>query len=210
MHLTYSVQDANRFNWPKLYNLKDTKTEKLRFFLLPLMVFAVTKNIWSQPYSPSNSFAHLYKESNPSLHYQYDSLRQIHNYSDNWDFDKDGKPDQLYFVGTGGAHLYFYLRVILSTDNLVRNYPFIQSDFPVLPSDEEVNTPGFSPEKNMIQFAVFSYDNDKQMSIFIRLDKSSFAVEKRGLRKRGIKTKLIVLSFKNTKTIFKDFHYKTK
>ena len=99
--------------------------------MLPFLTTAVA---WSQSGMPSNSFEASYKKTNPTINYKYDSLRQIHDYSNNWDFDEDGKPDQVYFVGTGGAHLYYFLRVILSTDNLVRDFSFIQSDFPVLPS----------------------------------------------------------------------------
>src|SRR5688500_10540773 len=42
------------------------------------------------------------------LNYSYDPATQTHNYSKNWDFDSDGETDSLYFIGTGGAHLYFY------------------------------------------------------------------------------------------------------
>jgi hypothetical protein len=59
---------------------------------------------------PSNSFRNDYLKSNPNLKYNYDSATQIHNYSHNWDFDKDGVKDELYFVGTNGAHLYYFLK----------------------------------------------------------------------------------------------------
>lgn len=54
------------------------------------------------------------------IKYCYDTLKQIHNYSDNWDFILDGKMDQVYLIGTRGAYLYFFLRVVLSTDNVER------------------------------------------------------------------------------------------
>jgi hypothetical protein len=182
----------------------------VRICILFLLLFAATTVAWSQQDIPSNSFEDSYKKTNPAINYTYDSLRQIHNYSNNWDFDKDGKPDQVYFVGTGGAHLYYFLQVILSTDNLVRNFSFIQSDFPVLPSDEQLSKPDFNPATGLTQFAVFDYDNDKSKDIFINLDNSSFDVEKPILKKKGVKTNLVIITFKNGKTIFKDFSNKTQ
>lgn len=67
------------------------------------------------------------RKSNPTLTYSYDNISQIHNYSNNWDFDKDGIKDELYFVGTGGAHLYYFLKVVLSTDKKSREFNFIES-----------------------------------------------------------------------------------
>src|SRR5215510_7068458 len=111
-----------------------------------LILFFVSTISYSQTDSNTyNSFESIYKKRNPSLNYKYNREKQIHDYSNNWDLDNDSKPDQIYFVGTGGAHLYYYLRVILSTDNVVRNFPFIESDFPALPADEELKDPGFKP-----------------------------------------------------------------
>lgn len=170
-----------------------------------MLPFLATTVAWSQSHIPSNSFEASYKKTNPTINYKYDSLRQIHDYSNNWDFDKDGKPDQVYFVGTGGAHLYYFLRVILSTDNLVRDFSFLQSDFPVLPPDDELSKADFKPINGLTQFAVFDYDKDIGKDIFIKLDNSSFDLEKKVLNKKGIKTTLVIITFRNGKTIFKDF-----
>lgn len=164
--------------------------------------------VWSQQAMPSNSFEASYKKTNPAINYKYDSVRQIHDYSNNWDFDKDSKPDQVYFVGTGGAHLYYFLRVILSTDNLVRDFSFLQSDFPILPSEEQLNKPDFNPKNVGIQFAVFDYTKDNINDIFINLDNTSFEIGKKFLNKKGVKTNYIIVTFKKGKTIFKDFSSK--
>jgi hypothetical protein len=175
--------------------------------LLPFLTTAVA---WSQSDIPSNSFEASYKKTNPKIIYKYDSLRQIHNYSNNWDFDNDGKLDQVYFVGTGGAHLYYFLRVILSSDNLVRDFSFIQSDFPILPSGDELSKADFNPKNGWTQFAVLDFGKDKGKDIFIKLDNSTFDTEKKVLNKKGIKTSLVIITFKNGKSIFKDFSNMTQ
>ena len=180
----------------------------MRIGLSFLLSFLTTAAAWSQSSLPSDSFEATYKQTNPILVYEYDSLRQIHNYSSNWDLDQDGKLDQVYFVGTGGAHLYYFLRVILSTDMLVRDFPFIQSDFPVLPPDGELCKTSFNPGNGWTQFAVFDCEEDK--AIFIRLDSITFDAAKKSLKKKGIKTNLVILTFKNGKSIFKDFSNSNK
>ena len=159
---------------------------------------------WSQSDTLTNSFERTYKKVNPTINYKYDQEKQIHDYSNNWDFDKDGTPDHVYFIGTGGAHLYYFLRVTLSSDNIVRNFTFIQSDFPVLPPDNELRKTDFKPNNNQTYFAVFD-DKDNNTDIFIRLDEQTFEVDKKTLKKKGIKTNLVLITFKNGRTIFRDF-----
>ena len=177
----------------------------MRIYLIFLFLSVIPTSAWSQEDFPSNSFELSYKKTNPEIIYDYDSIRQIHNYSNNWDFDKDGVKDQIYFIGTGGAHLYYFLRVILSSDNIKRDFPFIQLDAPVLPSDKELSKTDFNPKKSWVHFAVFDCDKDNRKDIFIKLDNSSFDVEKNILKSKGIKTNLIMLTFKNGRTIFRDF-----
>jgi hypothetical protein len=150
-----------------------------------------------------NSFESIYKKRNPTLNYKYDREKQIHDYSNNWDLDNDNKPDQIYFVGTGGAHLYYFLRVILSSDNITRDFSFIESDFPVLPADEELKNADFKPNDKTL-FAVFDDGSDNTKDIYVKLDEQSFYAAKKELKKKGVKTKQILISFKKRKTIFKD------
>ena len=170
-------------------------------------MFAWTTRIYSQKDLPTNSYDILYSKNNPSFTYKYDNLPQTHNQSDNWDFDKDGKTDQLFFVGTGGAHLYFYLRVILSSDNKTRDLDFIQSDDPVLPTDTEIKKPDYVPEKNNTNFSVFT-SKDKNTCVFVKIDDSSFATEKSLLKSKGVKTKYIIIYFKNGQMHLKDLDAK--
>src|SRR5438876_147936 len=131
----------------------------MRCILTIILIFLFRVSALAQSDSASNSFETIYKKANPTIHYKYGNKKQVHDYSNNWDFDKDGKTDNVYFIGTGGAHLYYYLRVVLSSDNIVRNFPFIQSDFPVLPKDDELNKIGYRPGKKQTYFAVFNDGN---------------------------------------------------
>lgn len=143
---------------------------------------------------PSNSFGNSYRKSNPTLAYSYDEISQIHNYSNNWDFDKDGIKDELYFVGTGGAHLYYFLKVVLSTDKKSREFNFIQSDFPFLTATDTLNI-----EKNILGFVVTDLGKDLTPTIIVRLDELTF-FDNKELKKRNLKTKNVLVSFENGKT----------
>src|SRR5690349_18351554 len=102
--------------------------------------------------SPGNSCKPMIDKHKTSLHYSYDVKTQIHDYSGNWDFDGDSETDDLYFVGTGGAHLYFYLRIILSSDKKVRNYNFLNLDLPCAGEASELETAKFYPHPAFPQF----------------------------------------------------------
>ena len=114
-----------------------------------------------------------------------------YNYSNRWDLDGDKKPDSLFFIGNGGAHVYFYLRVVLSTDNITRNFPFIQLDFPYVDSKESLDKYG----KNVIpQFVVHDFDKDGIPDLYLNFD-NHFGSIPRAWKKKGIKAKYVVMSF---------------
>jgi hypothetical protein len=144
---------------------------------------------------PSNSFETNYHKSNPTLKYSYDNISQTHNYSDNWDFDQDGIKDGLYFVGMGGAHLYYYLKVILSSDKKSKEIKFIQSDFPFLIANDRTNM-----EQAALGFAVADIGKDLTPTIIVRLDNDTYNANKKELIKNKINTKKIAISFENGKT----------
>lgn len=144
----------------------------------------------------SNGFGEQLEKSFPSLRYHYDSISQIHDYSGNWDFDKDGLHDGVYFVGTGGAHLYYYLKVILSSDKRERNLTFIETDFPLLAATDSLNLDPASPG-----FAVAEAGKDAITKIFVRLDDQSFHANIDILQKYRISTQNMVISFNNGKTV---------
>ncbi len=166
------------------------------FITIFLIIFALS-GVAQQTDSldtPSNSFECIYRKSNPALTYSYDEISQVHNYSNNWDFDKDGIKDELYFVGTGGAHLYYFLKVVLSKDKKSREFNFIQSDFPFLTSTDTINI-----EKTILGFSVTDLGKDLTPTIIVRLDEQTF-YDNKELRKRNINTKNVLVSFENGET----------
>lgn len=140
---------------------------------------------------PSNSFEISYSKSNPTLRYSYDNNTQTHDYSNNWDFDRDGEKDQVYFIGTGGAHLYYFLKVVLSSDHKPREFGFIQTDFPLLTATDTLNS-----HKTPFGFVVTDIGQNLVPTIIVRLDDQTF-YDNKELKKRKIKTKSILVSFEN-------------
>jgi len=177
----------------------------MRSILVFIILLSATINVLSQSDSLSNSFDEHYKKTNPTITYKYDNKKQIHDYSNNWDFDKDGKLDNLYFVGTGGAHLYYFLRIVLSSDNIRRDFPFIESDFPILPKEYELNKTDYRPTSDQTFFAVFNNNKENDLTIFVKLDKATYAVTNQALKKKGVTTSLVTVSFKKGKAVLKDF-----
>lgn len=175
------------------------------FFILSLELLSV-KSYFAQSDSISNSFAAIYQKSNPSLNYSYDAERQIHNYSNNWDFDLDGIKDELYFIGTGGAHLYFYLSVVLSSAREQHHFNFLITDYPFLPPDDMLNNVELIPKDYLINFAVFEIEGSDKKHILINLDQQSYAVNSRKFKQLGLNTTQILVYFENGKAKFKDLH----
>jgi hypothetical protein len=182
----------------------------MRFSLLFILLLLAIEFAFSQSDTLINSFEIDYKTLNPKINYSYDNENQIHNYSNNWDFDLDGKTDEIYFIGTGGVHLYYFLRIVLSHDKIVRNYPFIESDLPILPSDKEMENSDYNPIKCFTHFAVYDFDKNNIKDIFIRLDDTTLRSSKKALKRNKLKTNYIVLTFKNNRMELQDFQLNLK
>lgn len=166
--------------------------------VISLFLTMLTASVFSQQDDTvgvsSNSFNISYGKSNPTLKYHYDTGSQTHNYSNNWDFDKDGINDEVYFVGTGGAHLYYFLKVVLSKDHKPRIFDFIQSDFPLLTATDTLNI-----SKSPFGFVVTNLGKNLMPTIIVRLDKQTF-YDNKELKKRNIKTENVLVSFENGRT----------
>lgn len=144
----------------------------------------------------SDSFEKQISLSYPTIKYSYDSTSQTHNYSSNWDLDKDGINDEVYFIGTGGAHLYYFLKVVLSTDKKLREFDFIQIDFPLFTGTDTTNA-----AQTRFGFKVADLGKSRMPTILVRLDEQTF-YNNPALKKRKIKTKNVMLSFENGKAKF--------
>lgn len=180
-------------------------TAMIKTLFTSLLFLIMEKVASSQVDSFSNSFAGTYSKSIPDLNYVYDVANQTHDYSGNWDFDMDGEKDDVLFVGTGGAHLYFYLRIVLSSDKRVRNYTHLNLDFPMLPTDETIKKPRFNPwELNLInQFIVFDANHDGQNDILVFPDKFSLGSD--WLKKQRLSSNGILITFKGNNIALRNY-----
>ncbi len=153
--------------------------------------------------TPSNSFEAHYAAAGIMLRYSYDNDRVIHDYSGNWDLDRDGTPDEIYFIGTGGAHLYYYLRVVLSSDQKVRDFKYLESDRPVytpmLPGDA---TGGNRIVDKLTVFSVLQVEG--RAFIYIRLDTPAYMAAKKILSRHNVQTDRLLLGFEQGKAVLKD------
>lgn len=152
----------------------------------------------------SNSFKNDYKQTNPYLHYSYDDLTQTHNYSNNWDFDGDGRKDSLYFIGNNAAHLYFYLSIILSSDGLKRDFPFLLLDLPYLETIKEPNSKSSAPPI-FPQFSVLDVDSDSIYEIYLCID-NNYSVIPKKWKDHRVNSRFLFLKYEKKEIIIKNFY----
>ncbi len=165
-----------------------------RIFLSILFILSTLSVSSQQTDRLSNSFEEAYQRSNPGFKYRYDILAQTHDYSGNWDLDKDGVKDEVYFVGTGGAHLYYFLRVVLSHDRHVKDFRFIESDCPFLTATDTVNL-----GRKTTGFVVAELGKKRTPAIIVRLDDSTFCSCKNHWKRKKVRTKNVMVRFENGK-----------
>ncbi|GAB2814515.1 hypothetical protein [Ferruginibacter profundus] len=186
------------------------KQSAISFFLLVPALHAVTISFAQDTAiaTPGNSCQPYFDKNKNPVHYVYNVAKQTHDYSGNWDFDGDGKTDGLFFVGTGGAHLYFYLSIVLSADKKTRNFPFLELDMPCLGNIDELKQSQFYPPPLFPQFVVDKFStgalsdnaNDK---IYLHLDRS--AVIPPEWKKRGVSSTYLLLYYKKGSITIQNF-----
>jgi len=159
-------------------------------------------------YKPvSNSFKEGYAKKRPDLKYSYEEGQQTHDYSNNWDFDGDKINDQLYFIGNGGAHLYYHLRVILSSNKKVYNLDFIQLDMPSLTNIDELKN---EPLKDYItEFAIFDFDSNSVDDIYVNFDDTFSSIPCKW-KLKGVSSRHLILNFNKGKLNIKNYIPKSR
>jgi len=154
------------------------------------------------------SFENHYQKKNIKLQYKCyligphensaNEKNPVHDYSGNWDFDGDGKNDGVKFIGTGGAHLYYYLKVELSSGKSF-DLTFINSDMPMFQNSLKFEIPGL--------FTVQDLATDRAPEIVIKLDAQR---DKKTLLKQKVKTDLVCLSFHKNSVSVRDLNNANK
>ena len=150
------------------------------------------ENINSQTVgNPSNSFEAYYHNRGVNINYRYiedrqiyagkwdfdfngEEIKQIHDYSGNWDFDGDGITDSVMFVGTGGAHTMFFLRIVLSLEKKEYDFEWLTLDYPYLEPIESLlkRDNDFSPK-----FVVHDFNEDGILDIYLNTDPYGYIQE---------------------------------
>ncbi len=128
-------------------------------------------------------------------------INPSYNYSGKWDVDGDGKKDAVYFIGNGGAHIYFYLRVVLSSDGVVRDFPSAQVDMPFIETGTRLKEMG---KNSAIQFAVADFNKDGIVDFYLNFD-NHFGHLTEAWRKMGVRTRHVIMSFATRKLTVRDY-----
>ena len=169
------------------------------------LLFSIFIGCAATAQAPVNvSFSDHYKAEDVKVRYKCYTVGRHENsinerntvpdYSGNWDFDADGKNDGVMFIGTGGAHLYYYLKVRLSTGKSFE-LTFINSDMPMFQDNLKFEIPGL--------FTVKDSDNNGNPEIVIRLDQQR---DKKALLQHGVKTDVVSLSFNKSSVSMSDLN----
>jgi hypothetical protein len=150
-------------------------------------------------------------EEERTYRHSFDAKIQMHNYSWNFDFDGDIDSDSMYFVGTGGAHLYYYLKIRLSSTKKTYEFHDIQIDDPTVYDVSYLKKTNFLspyPPACVVDYygdlAQTRYGgNLSQHALFFRLEK--YVYSKSWLSK-GINSDYILLYFDQGEWTIRNFH----
>ncbi len=199
---------TNWFNKTKTMKSKKDKALAKLFIIQILLFFGFLSHAQTDTITNGNSCTSYFSLKKLSILYHYIDSNQTHDYSGNWDFDGDGTKDNLYFIGTGGAHLYFYLRMVLSSDHKVRNFPFLELDRPCLGTIEDLGNLTLQSLKVDPQFVVDVFGDQRYSvsanpKIYLHLDQSaSIPVELQMLK---VNSRYVLIEYENGEMRIKNF-----
>ncbi|GAA0188734.1 hypothetical protein GCM10009122_47920 [Fulvivirga kasyanovii] len=152
----------------------------------------------------SNSYKDRYNQKDININYSYNVSTQTHNYSNNWDFDGDKKTDSLFFIGNDGAHLYFHLKIILSSNHKTYNFPSLNSDMPFTDTIDEFYT---SESPLFPSFIAHDFDSDGRDELYFKNDKDFSPLSPEWIN-RGITSSYLLLDFINGELALTNFDMK--
>lgn len=127
------------------------------------------------------------------------SVNSSYDYSNKYDFDGDNINDSLLLIGNGGAHVYYYLKIVLSSDNIERNFPTVQMDFVYEATKKELEN-----IDSLIQIGVYDFDDDGKNEIYLNFN-NDFSTIPNEWKEKGIKSKRVMLNFENHELTCTDY-----
>lgn len=174
---------------------------KKRLLIFSLIVLISFKILAQKDSVITNSYENYLKIDYPKILYHYDDARQTHSYSGNWDFDGDKIPDSLFFIGNGGAHLFYQLKMGLSSGQRLKDFPELFVDLPYPGKAEDI----MKEEISLVpQFVVHDFDSDGIVEVYINFDPSFSSIQKRWKRE-GATSRRILIKIKNSNVVIKNF-----
>jgi len=172
---------------------------------LVLLLVLICDVIISQAQTDSSDVESVSAPYSDKIVTWYDSSLQTaiasYNYSNTWDFDGDAKNDSLVFVGTGGAHAFYFLRIVLTSDNRLHEFSFIEIDMPYISALTDLKREGDNPA---IQFVVHDFDADGIDEIYLNCCGPGSLIPEQ-LKKMGITSSRILIDCSPGKLVIKNF-----
>jgi len=181
----------------------ETKDEFMKIIFITFIFGLFSVSLFSQSDHIPNSFKKRYDSLFPALKYSYDPATQTHDYSGNWDFDGDKKLDSLFFIGNGGAHLYFHLRLKLSSEDIIRDFRYLVSDFPILDSISRLKRM-YGENSNFPIFVVHDFNSDGKMEVYLNTDINFVPIPSKW-KKRGVTSRSLLISYQMKDIVIKNF-----
>ncbi|MBL0051819.1 MAG: hypothetical protein IPP29_10080 [Bacteroidetes bacterium] len=166
--------------------------------LLPVLSQASIQHDTDTPRNIASEYMqNIYNEETKSFNPSY-------NYSNLWDIDGDKKNDSIYFIGNGGVHTFYYLRLILSSSGVPKDYTFLELDMPYISEKKLLDEFGKNPA---VQFVVYDFDNDGVVDLYLNFSASSIKVPD-SWRMQGVTTKCVFMHFTKGKIKVSDFKFR--
>ncbi len=169
--------------------------KQLHLIILLLLFFEIG---YAQTIPFDENYVQIYNPYTQTINSSYD-------YSDLYDLDGDGKKDSLLFIGNGGAHVYYYLKIVTSSDQKTWAFPTAQIDFPYPETKQKLTK---KASACFPQLMIDDLDGDKKDEIYLNfyedLYDDSYQIPTEW-KKQGVKSKRVILNFEKGKLLVKDY-----
>jgi hypothetical protein len=164
-----------------------------KYIVTIVLSFLMLSEISAQEDSLSYDYC---RDDSSKILYRYNNTSQTHSYSWNWDFDGDKIPDSVFFVGNGGAHVFYQLTIGLSSGSHIKDFPKLSIDLPCLGKVEDI----IEEPTALPQFVVHDFDSDGVYDIYLHYDPSFSSIQKKW-RSKGVTSRQIIIRLKDKKLV---------